>query len=201
MQVHPKKRKVTHHQKGFREYLLCQKCETYLSKSEDYVRRFLYGGTGYYVRQEGPISFLSGLNYHHIRICFLSILWRMSVSTLPVFKAVDLGPHEEHIRRMLHEDDAGEPHEYGFWAVVPIIEKTFFADWILEPDWTRFENHRLYRAVVGGILYCFVVSDELWPTPHPHLLIQKDGRWMFQHRDIRQIAFLRQWINEASKFS
>ena len=123
----------------------------------------------------------------------------MSVSTLPVFRVVDLGPHEERIRKMLVADDPGEPYEYGFFAVVPHIDNEVFSDWILEPDSTRFGNHRLYRAVIGGILYCFVVSGKPWPTPHPHLLIQKDGHWMFAHKDIRQIPFLRESFDAASR--
>lgn len=189
---------MRHHQKGFRQRLLCQGCETYLSKSENYVRRFLYGGTGYHVRQDGPIIFLSGLDYHQIRIFFLSVLWRMSVCMLKVFASVDLGPHQERIRRMLLADDPGEPDEYGFFAVVPIIDGKFFADWILEPSRIRYENRRLYRAVIGGILYMFSVSNRPLAVPHPHLFIQKNGDWIIQHRDVREIAFLRSWFEEAS---
>jgi hypothetical protein len=199
MQINPKQSHVSHHQKGFRQRLLCQQCETYLSKSENYVRRFLYGGTGYYVRQHGPISFLTGLNYHQIRIFFLSVLWRMSVCTLKVFNSVSLGPHQERIRRMLLADDPGEPDQYGFFAVVPIIDGKFFTDWILEPDWIRYENRRLYRAVIGGILYMFTASNQPLVPPHPCLFIQKNGDWILQQRDVRKIEFLRRWFDEASK--
>ena len=159
MQISLRERHMTHQQKGLREYLLCQDCENYLSKSENYVRRFLYGGTGFHVKQEGPFIILSGFNYRAVRIFFLSLLWRMSVSALPVFNAVSLGPHEEQIRQMLIADNPGEPYQYGFFAVVPQFQGKVFDDWILEPEWVRWNHYGLYRVVIGGILYIFIISQ------------------------------------------
>jgi len=198
VQHSPKDGRVTYHQKGFREPLLCKPCETYLSKSENYVRGFLYGGQGYYSRVDGPFNFLSGLDYHHIRIFFLSVLWRMSISTLPVFKAVELGPHEEKLRRLLLADDPGSPEQYGFFAVAPYANGKFFGEFILEPDCIRFQNQKLYRAVIGGILYMFAVSNRPLAIPHPNFVIRESGEWIIQYRDIRRIKFLRQWLAQVN---
>ena len=123
----------------------------------------------------------------------------MSVCSLKVFDAVSLGPHEEPIRKMLLADDPGEPEQYGFLGVIPIIEGKFYPDWISEPDWTHYENSRLYRVVIGGVLYMFNVSNHLITLPHPCLFIQKNGDWILQYRDVREIEFLRQWFDAVGK--
>lgn len=198
MQISPKQSQITHHQKGFRQHLLCQACETYLSKSENYVKHFLYIKTNP-ARFDGPWIYLHGLNYHYIRIFFLSVLWRMSVCTLKVFQSVSLGPHEERIRQMLLDDNPGKPDQYGFFAVVPVIDGKVFTDWILEPDLIRYDNQHLYRVVIGGILYMFTASNQPLRPPLPCLFIQKNGDWVLQYRDVRQIDFLNKWFNVASK--
>jgi hypothetical protein len=121
----------------------------------------------------------------------------MSVSALRIFESISLGPHQEHIRKMLLNDDAGEPDQYGFYAVIPVIEGEFFADLISEPDVIRFQNQRLYRVVIGGILYMFTVSKQ--PPPRPDLFIQKNGDWIFQYRDVRNVEFLRQGLEGVRK--
>ncbi|KFF18849.1 hypothetical protein IW22_16725 [Chryseobacterium sp. JM1] len=43
---------------------------------------------------------------------FLSILWRCHISKNKVFSDVDLGPHAEHIRKMIMGNDPRNDHEY-----------------------------------------------------------------------------------------
>ncbi len=116
-----------------------------------------------------------------------------------MFDAVSLGPHQERIRKMLLADDPGSPEQYGFVAIVPIVNGKFFADFILEPDCRRSEHGHLYRAVIGGILYMFTVSNRPSARPNPRLFIQKNGDWIVECRDVRKIEFLSQWFDEASK--
>ncbi|MCE9612922.1 MAG: hypothetical protein K8T26_01510 [Lentisphaerae bacterium] len=198
MQMGSIKPGIKYHQKGLREHLLCQPCETHLSISENYVSEFLGSMGGYEVERKEQLSLLAGLDYKHIRIFFLSVLWRMSVSSLPMFKNVSLGVHEEVMRQMLAADDPGLPQDYGFLAVIPYIDGEFCKDWLLQPDWIRFQNRRLYRAVIGGILYLFVASRRPPVMPHPSVFIQRSGEWIIQHQDVRQIPHLKQWLDEAS---
>ncbi len=58
----------------------------------------------YYVVQE--------YSYSSLKLFFLSVLWRMSVSTLPSVKKVKLGPFEAQIRDMLLRKDAGPPETF-----------------------------------------------------------------------------------------
>jgi hypothetical protein len=160
---------------------MCRDCETHLSKSETYVDPVLYGGAELDVSKSGNCLFISGLNYFHVRMFFLSVLWRMSVSSIPFFSEVSLGSHENRIRRMLLADDPGEPCDYGFGAMIPLIEGRFHPDLIINPDRLHVGARTVYRVVIGGIVYVFFISSLPAHARDSNLLIQKNGEWVMQY--------------------
>src|SRR6266446_6704998 len=132
-------------QKGVREKLLCRDCEQRLSRWEKYVHDVLYGGALIHTAKVGNQLFLKDLDYEKTRLCFLSLLWRMSVSSHELFKEVSIGTkHEGTIRQMLLNADPGEPDKYGFLCFAPLINGQDFAEGILQPDAARLDCHRLY---------------------------------------------------------
>ncbi len=179
-------------QKGIREKLLCEGCEQQLGRNEKYVREVLFGGTEISIQKFQNRLVLSNLDYTKVRLFFLSLIWRISVaSEHALWKNVDLGPHEEQIRQMVHDEKAGEPWEYGFLCILPFFNGTFVEDWILEPDWVRSDWGRFYRLVVGGCVYLFHISNQRLPEQVSELLIRKDGSWVISFKDARKMSFIR----------
>jgi len=174
--------------------MLCSECETHLSKHEGYVRRILYGGASSQKSRNGDLYIISGLNYHHIRLCYLSILWRMGVSRHPFFSGVTLGRHEEIIRKMLLHNDAGSPEHYGFLSFVPFINGQFHPDLITQPECVKHKGRRLYRVVIGGFLIVYFVSSHHPPQGVKDFFPQPDGKWTMIGRDIGQLTFLAEWF-------
>ncbi len=193
------RKKTQFKRKGLRERLLCRDCESLISKWEQYVRNILYGGTGFYGRDDGAYHYVSGLDYGRVRLYYLSILWRMSISTLDMYKEVSLGPHEETIREMLLASDPGKPDQYGVVCIAPVIDGQMFDDWILQPTYAIVQSHRVYRIVIGGLLYLFFVSSHSVPRELKDAFVSETGDWVIVTRDVRKIPFINQWFNEVSK--
>jgi hypothetical protein len=103
-------------QKGYRQALLCSECEGKFAKWENHLRDFLvsiqnkknYKKITLLKTQlpEGQVVYeVEGFNYHSIRMALLSILWRLSISDLELFKSYSLGKaHSERIKHILFED-------------------------------------------------------------------------------------------------
>jgi hypothetical protein len=179
-------------QKGIREKLLCEGCEQQLGRNEKYVREVLFGGTEISMQRFPNKLVLSHLDYAKVRLFFLSLIWRMSVaSEHAMWKNINLGPHEEPIRLMVHNENAGEPWEYGFLCILPFFDGKFVEDWILEPDWVRNDRGRLYRLIVGGCVYLFHISKHRLAKHVSERLIQKDGSWVISFKDARKMPFIR----------
>lgn len=185
-------------QKGVREPLLCKVCETRLSRYEAYFKRvFFDGGIGRAV-DDGRYLRIRDIDYKRIKLLFLSILWRMGVSSLDFFREVKLGPHQEKLRTMILQENPGNPSDYGFLAVAPYLDGRL-GNWFSAPDSERVGSNRLYRVVLGGVLFIFFVPGRDLPPPLVGLFAQADGRWMIRKEKVEDIQFLYHYVIELGE--
>lgn len=103
---------------GYRERLLCQKCETKLSLWEGSFSLVVkeLSAKSYQkltVTETAGIELVGGFNYLHIKLAVLSIFWRMSISKLHMFSEYELGPYAELFRNILHEGSFVSQNEYS----------------------------------------------------------------------------------------
>ncbi|MDP2788722.1 MAG: hypothetical protein Q8O46_01540, partial [bacterium] len=133
-------KKIQLRQKGLREELLCNNCEQKIGKYEKYVSEFIYGGKCKGILQ-GNAIYLKGLDYKKVRICYLSILWRMSIASCNVFRSVSLGVHEQGIKNIILSDNPGQSEKYGFMCFAPLINGKFYSDLILQPVRGKIGGH------------------------------------------------------------
>ena len=101
-------------QKGTRSYLLCQDCEGLLNdRYEKSFKSYWYDGDVLAPFRTGEtVQYFTGIDYSSFKLFHLSVLFRASVSDHPIYREVDLGPHEDHIRQMLWDQDPGEEWQY-----------------------------------------------------------------------------------------
>src|ERR1043165_2978464 len=103
-------------QKGYREAMLCGKCEGFLSKFENYFADQWVKQGKLPATLSDPVIEIKGLDYAPFKLFHLSVIWRASVSQRDEFRNVKLGPHEEVIRTLLLNEDPGDPTLYPFWG-------------------------------------------------------------------------------------
>lgn len=167
-------------QKGIREYLLCVDCEQYLN--DNYEKPFLKQWT---VDSPLPDSMAQDATYSAVydyptfKLFHLSILFRSSVSSLPTFRKVNLGAHEERIRQMLISKDSGKDWEYPILGSVVLHGGKVERRLITTPIAGRYEEHIVYEQMYGGVVWHVLVSSHrndsfcragLQPTGHITLI-------------------------------
>jgi hypothetical protein len=173
-------------QKGIREYLLCQQCETKLSKYEKYAKELIIEIPNFSRNDELGVLYSENVDYTKFKLFQLSLLWRSGVSSHVSFSQIDLGPHEEKIHRMLDEENPGKVSEYG--CMLSLIPNTELIHKIIQSP-TRFTKklfgHAAFKFSIGNLTWVFVVSSH---KPHPsmrELFLQESGvlRVMLSRRD------------------
>lgn len=160
-------------QKGLREKLLCGVCETKLSKYERYASTAFDGK-----ETETPLDsviIIKGVDYKQFKLFLLSILWRSSVSSLEFFSEVNLGIHEEKIRKMILSDDPGPSEKYGIVLFALLDDHKIQADLIGQPSRTKMYGHVGYRFIFGGFMWAFFVSNHSAPSEVKPLLFREDN--------------------------
>lgn len=178
-------------QKGLREKLLCQRCDNVVfAHYEKYAHRVLYGGEPRRIADDGKTLWLQGLDYTNLKLFFLSLLWRMSVSRNEFFGDVSLGPYENRLANMLLRATPGTWSEFGVFCVAPLSEDGKLVNLMLPPDCIRHHGRRIYRCLIGGLLYCFFVGKTPLPREIENRFLREDGSWVIRRVRPNQIGFL-----------
>ena len=183
-------------QKGLREHLLCDDCETKISRFEDYGRRVLKGGAEFKFQREGSTVIVEGLDYRRFKLFQLSILWRAGVSTLDLFQHVQLGPFEETLRNMVLDEQPGKQEDFGcvMFGLKNGIDT--IADLIVQPVRTRSDDgHCCYRFVFGGFQWVFFVSSKPKTGTYSVGFLQESGCLCFVVKSV----FEANWISSFGK--
>lgn len=187
--------KSQYEQKGLREVLLCKECESKISTWEKYAGETLYGGKQpEYVKETGEWygehALFTGIDYKKFKLLLLSILWRASVTKLDEFSQVNLGPHEERIRKMLFEEDPGDEDDYGLHTTAVIWEKIAVRGLVFPPSPVRVRHHNCYRILIGSFLHHFFISKHNIPAGIRALFLNRSNELRVLIRKADEIPFL-----------
>lgn len=191
--------KLRHPQKGHREKLLCAKCESHINHFEKHTRRLFVDplpppSMGNCRMREHP-----RLDYPLSKLFFLSILWRASVSSLPLFRHVKLGPHEEPMRQMILNCEPGETTTYPVTLFPLHLEGDHLRDILVEPTYMRFKGRRCYRFVMAGFVVFIIVSVQSPPDPFPQIAISSTGPVRSYSAELTEFPFLNELWKAAGK--
>ena len=157
--------------------ILCKNCETnIIGKLDDYAAKFLHDKfqtkTIFHSKQiDGKECFTVENNpnydYARFKLFLLSMLWRASISSRPLFQAIKLSfPIEDHLRLMILKNMPGEPEEYPcFIYLPPLIPtsdgrrsfNTFYMP-TMSPKCVNNDGFEACEFVIEGTHYYFVTS-------------------------------------------
>lgn len=202
-ELHDKQNKKI--QDGPKEYLLCNDCEQKISRYEKYFKESIHlSRHGIEIKQNNKFVIIDNLNYCKTKLFFLSLLWRMSISSRPEFENVCIGNEEETVRKMIATDDPGKSFEYSVNAIIPLINQKMQEGW----STTAFVSESrpvVYAIMIGGILYYIsgVLQNRYFlPEPllstNPELLLNESGRWIMPLMDFYNIPCLKDFIDHRS---
>ena len=118
------------------------------------------------------------------------------MSSLQMFEQVNLGPHEEVLRKMILTEDAGRPDKYPFMLAPIVHDEEVQTDLIMQPSWTRLEGHYGYRFVFSGLAWVFLVSGHKPPFVIANAAISEQGRIIMLISDIEKMPFITNFVQE-----
>lgn len=97
--------------------ILCSACDGHIGKYDDYGTRFLSELERHGTEVKAPDGRVVALkvmdfDYARLKLFFLSILWRASVSNLDHFSRVRLGRYEAILHQLIQSGDPGAPDDF-----------------------------------------------------------------------------------------
>lgn len=181
-------------QDGPKEYLLCDVCEQKIGRYEKYYKEAVHlSRHGIEIIQDNRIAVIGNLNYRKIKLFLLSVLWRMSISSLSQFTNVSLANDEEIIRKLILEENPGRSQEYPIAAIIPLIEGKMEECWMCFPIVSDRPDGTIYRMIIGGILYS--ISTTQHDQNFDKWLLYELGHWAMPLIDFYKIPFLKDFVD------
>lgn len=180
--------------------LLCEDCDNgIIGEYETYASKALYGGLlpGHECpvfkncKTQEDLCFinLSNINYKKIKLFYLSILWRSSISTRPFFNEIKLDNNEnEALRKMILNGDPGAVDDFPIFFMTLITDKQAPKDFIAQPQKRITSGHSTYVFIIAGMFYFFyinskdlempkaIVSETIKPTNEMNVYHVPDGK-------------------------
>jgi hypothetical protein len=167
--------------------ILCQSCDNeVLGKLERYARLVLYGGAPIRLQNSTnakgmKYTLCEEIDYTKFKLFLLSLLWRASISKLPNFKNVNLGPHEDEIRQMIFNSNPEDPKKYPCVMASYRNLKEAPHQLIGQPGLVKDGDGFRYLFLIGGVLYIFYVSHHNIPDWVDECAINSNGELKLLH--------------------
>jgi hypothetical protein len=94
---------------GPSEKLLCEDCDGELGIYDEYALKiFIDGDPSFHPHSNNQALLFNNVDYKKMKLFVLSLLWRMSISSVDIFQKVYLGSFEEKIRRIILSGDTSK---------------------------------------------------------------------------------------------
>ena len=160
----PKRTHTGQYDKG----ILCADCDGKFSPWEQYTARLLVTPGAYEKYKDAnpheDFYTIDEFDYSSLKLCFLSILWKMSVSTLPSFRNVRLGPFEATIRQMLQDKNPGAVDDFPI-VLVRLIDKLGSSILPGTTELKKYCERNVYQLGLPGYLGIVKVDSRSTPMP------------------------------------
>lgn len=140
--------------------IVTEEGERFFTEWDDYAAELLIKNKAAFepvVHNDEVVAFhIENYDYRRLKLFFLSVLWRASVSNQEFFRRVNLGPHEEYIRKALLAGDPGNTDWYSI-CLAKWSDRTEGAG-MMDPYRTRFDGLTYYVMYFEHYIVYFKVD-------------------------------------------
>ena len=204
-------------QDGWKEHLLCRKCEQRIGDWEKIACEELRGEHGATATPRatpysGPIVLprgvkpaalqmleMQGCDYATWRLFQLSMLWRMDRSRLHELATVDLGEARDDVEKMLAAEDPGRPMDYPCWVYILSSWGQPTRELMTTPIPFKYKGYPAIELVFGGLGWFFIIAHDVACETMRQLVIDRTGRMPLLFVDVGSVEWLVEGIRRMAQ--
>lgn len=157
--------------------ILCFDCEQKFDSTDTYGSEILLN------KESQHQEIVSGIckygyvfrpvDHAKLKLFFMSVLWRASVSKQPFYSKVKLGPLENSLKEYVWNQDPGGDHDFSY--VLFKFEPSIASRSILDPHPEKFFGVRYYRFYLYGYTLIIKVDSQKTPTQWAEFIPSDDS--------------------------
>jgi hypothetical protein len=166
---------------GYDKNILCGNCDNkILGRLERYASLVLYGGIeltiqNNSVKNQSTYISVKGIDYRNFKLFLMSVLWKASISNLPIFKKVNLGEHEQVIRKKILTNNPGSSFEYPCAIFTHLHNHKIPHQMIAEPGCIINGEQQIYAFLISGNLFVFFTNIDEQTEWVQHCTVNENG--------------------------
>jgi hypothetical protein len=124
---------------------------------------------------------IDSFDYEKLKLFFISVLWRASISSHYFFKRVKLGPYESVARKMILENEPGSAEDFSV-VIAKFSEPNVTG--ILDPHKDKYDGVNFYRFYMTGFVIYVKVDKRNTPEFLKKFYIRKSKPIWILLRDL-----------------
>ena len=163
-----------------KEYMLCEKCEDQFGRYENVAAPFLTDLNE--IQQNSSVKRIckASLDYHNIKLFFLSLLWRCAVSQDPIAKGISLGVRLQSLSNLLQSNRPGSEKEFPI--VLRVLDESSEAKnaVLIVPIQMRNNMRRGYAMVGNGVEISWVTDSRGVSQQSQPFILHQNGSWVIE---------------------
>lgn len=196
----------------FDRNILCADCDNrIIGGYEDYAKKSMYGENldpkiapvckNYINPGDGiEYSVCKNIDYGKFKLFLLSLLWRASITTRPLFGEVSLGKtHEERLRKMIYENIIPSEHEYPIMMTSFMRTEHNLRNLIGQPKRIKMMGGlNGYVFLIDSVQFLFAVTSPEHAIPEylKQFTIKESGEIFVAHLpNGQELKFLKNILN------
>lgn len=188
--------------------ILCKECDGDIlnARYDDYASKALWGYKnlnlvleGKYLIQDPRITWQvwKNLDTGRLKLFFLSVLWRASVTKKSFFNDVSLGSlHEQNIKEMLMENNPGDLDDYPILLIRFSQKDENSRKLLLQIKKQRLDGKTRYVCLMNGLLVVWHISRNAYPINFKELIITKDKDLLVLNSVTQDFDFIKMFIGK-----
>jgi len=167
--------------------ILCEECDKYLGVWDGYAQKLLIQDFSEALAvQRGNTKAaykIDEYDYKQLKLFFLSVLWRASISSQAFYSRIEIGPHESIIKEMIKDEDPGDPFDYA-------VSLAKFGDprvtVMLDPHENKFDGINYCQFYITGFVVYIKVDKRDPPVFFRELCLKKVPPFWIILRDLNK---------------
>lgn len=186
--IFPKKSPIGVYDKN----ILCRECEDRFEEWDDYGSRLLINELDTFtpLKQHNEIIGYQKeeYNYDKLKLFFISVLWRSSVSTHEFYRRVNLGPWEDRLSKFILDNNSGKDDENSvvLSLFVSSSGREKLKSTIMDPFREKWNGVNAYRVYFGGIVAYIKVDQRKLPQVLDQTMMRKNKPLLLVCRDLEK---------------
>lgn len=165
--------------------ILCRDCEDIFQTVDNYGQKILLHSEQEQLISNGIVAGfkVDQFDYKLLKLFFLSILWRSSVSTHKFYSKIALGPFEDAVKKLIWNNSPGAPDEFSCILAKFTDEK--IGKIILNPHRDKLDQINYYRFYLSGYILYIKVDKRHSSSFYKPFVINKNDPLIIIARDIK----------------